>query len=130
MLPSLDYYFHAKNLKDRLIPSCSTDDQTILQTDCTRGTTGYIQLVASDVNFLWWLSPCKRSKRSNDSFPSKILMVKDYCNLIAWKDFRLYQIFSRHAVVAVIKNAVMSILKWVRQYISQAVHTDFADSMQ
>ena len=52
MLPSLDYYFHAKNLKDRLIPSSSTDDQTILQTDWTRGTTGYIQLVASDVNFL------------------------------------------------------------------------------
>ena len=36
MLPSLDEYAHAQNLRDRLIPSRDIDDQRILQSDWLR----------------------------------------------------------------------------------------------
>ena len=63
VLCSLDDFLHAKSL-------CSLhsihryDDQRILQSDCVNGTTRSMQpKVVSHVTFLWWLSPCKKSKR-------------------------------------------------------------------
>ena len=41
MLPLLDEFLHAKNLRDRWISSRDIDDQRILQFDWTRVTTGH-----------------------------------------------------------------------------------------
>ena len=76
-----------KNLRYWLIPPKYIDDQTILQSDWLRGTTGHTQpeVVILNDTFLWWLSPCKKSKRSLDSiqryYGKKILK---YCYLIGW----------------------------------------------
>ena len=53
MLPSLDDYFHAKSLRDQLIPFRDIDDQSMLQTDWTRGITCHLQpkVVVSDAPF-------------------------------------------------------------------------------
>ena len=50
--------------KYQLIPSGDIDDQVLLQSDWTRGTTGHTQpkIVVSDATFLWWsLSPRKKN---------------------------------------------------------------------
>ena len=43
MLPFLDDYLHAKNLKDRLIRPRDTDAQRTVQTNWSRGTTDHTQ---------------------------------------------------------------------------------------
>ena len=52
-----------------MIPSWDINDQRILESDWTRGTTGNTQLklVVSDPFFLWWLSPSKKNIVSIDS---------------------------------------------------------------
>ena len=54
MLPFLDNYLHAKNLKHSLTHSRDTDDQRILLSDRMGGTTGHTQpkLAVSDPTFL------------------------------------------------------------------------------
>ena len=54
MLALLDDYLHAKNLAEFLIFSKNIDDQRILKSDWTRGTTGHIQqkVVVTDATFL------------------------------------------------------------------------------
>ena len=71
MLPLLDDYLHAKCLWECWISSRYIDDQRILQSDWTRGTTGcstQLKEVVSDATSLWCLSPFKKPKRSIDSF--------------------------------------------------------------
>ena len=65
MLPAFGDYHHAKNLKDYWISSRDIDDQKFLG-----DLTGHTQqkVVVSDATFLWWLSLCKKSKISTDSF--------------------------------------------------------------
>ena len=43
MLPSLDDYLHAKNLRQQLIPSRDIDNQRILQYGWTSGKTDHTQ---------------------------------------------------------------------------------------
>ena len=54
MLPSHDNYLHAKNLRDCWISSRYINDQRILLSDWTSGTTGHTQpkVVVSDATFL------------------------------------------------------------------------------
>ena len=54
MLPSLDDYLYAKNIRNHSIPSRDIDDQRILQSDWPRDTTGHTQsrVVNSDTTFL------------------------------------------------------------------------------
>ena len=43
MLPSLDDYLHARNLRDQSISFRDIDDQRILQPSWTRGKTNHTQ---------------------------------------------------------------------------------------
>ena len=65
ILPSLDRYLHAKTQIYQLISSRVIDDQWILWSNWTTGTTGHSQpkVLASDDTFIWWLTPCKRKLR-------------------------------------------------------------------
>ena len=69
---SLPLTINCINKKPRyqLTHSWEIDYQRILQSDWTRGTTNQTlsTLVVSDASFPWWLSPCKKSKISLDSF--------------------------------------------------------------
>ena len=69
MLPFFDDCLHAKNPAYWLISSWDIA-QRILKCNWTRGTTGHTQSkqIVPDATFLWWLSLCKKSKRSPDSF--------------------------------------------------------------
>ena len=56
ILVSFDDHLHAKNIRYQMITSTDVDDQRILQSDLTRGTTGHSQpkvVVVSDTNFPW-----------------------------------------------------------------------------
>ena len=52
-----------KKLRDQLILFRDIDEQRILQSDWTRGTTDQTQanVAVSDAN-PWWLTPCKKTK--------------------------------------------------------------------
>ena len=67
-LPLMNNCMQKKNL-DHLILYTDTDDQSILQSDCTKDTTDHTQpkVVVSYNTFLCRLSPCKKSKRLIDS---------------------------------------------------------------
>ena len=63
MILCLGIYLYANNLRYQLIPSKNIIYNRILQSDWTKGTTGYTQLKAvSDATFPWWSSPWKKSK--------------------------------------------------------------------
>ena len=38
-------------------------------------------------NFSWWLSPCKKTKIMYHILLPKILMIKEFCNLIGHEHF-------------------------------------------
>ena len=67
---SFDDYLQAENQRYQLVIYRETDDQRILQSDWTRDKTCLIQpkMVDPDATFPWWLSPCKTSKTTIDSF--------------------------------------------------------------
>ena len=69
MLPSLDHYLHAKNLRYHLTHSRDIDDQRIMQSDRTRSTTYHTQakIGVSDLSLCWWLPSCTKSKVLTDS---------------------------------------------------------------
>ena len=84
-LSLLDVYLCAKNLRDCWISFRYINDQRIMLSDWTRGTSGYTQpkLVISDATFFWWLSPCKKQKIwCINWFLPRMLMLKKSCNLI------------------------------------------------
>ena len=62
----------------------------MLQSEWAKDTPGQAQLKVAvlDATYSWWLSPCIKS---NDLFFPKILMIKEFCNLIL-KDAKLGQI--------------------------------------
>ena len=63
MLPSIDAYLHARNLRYNLIPSRDIDDRRIPYDWMMSGITGLIKpkVVVSDAIFHWSLSSCKKS---------------------------------------------------------------------
>ena len=67
MLPSLDDYLYAKNLRNWSISSISrdTDDKKMLHYDLMKGTAGHTQLkvVVSDAAFPRWLTPWGKKLR-------------------------------------------------------------------
>ena len=66
MLPSLDEYLHAQNLRYQWIPSRYIVDHRLLQSDKTGDTPGHTQpkAVVLDATFFRRLSPGTKSKIS------------------------------------------------------------------
>ena len=85
MLPSLDDYLHATNLRYCLF----LPEILMMRESCNligRGTWPQpTKVIASDTNFLWWPSTCKISKTSIDSFQRYWW----YKNPAIWLDERL-----------------------------------------
>ena len=71
-------------------PCKKCDNLRMLQSEWTKDTPGQPQLKVAvlDATYSWWLSPCIKS---NDLPFPKILMIKEFCNLIP-KNAKLGQI--------------------------------------
>ena len=77
MILCLGIYLYANNLRYQLIPSKNIIYNRILQSDWTKGTTGYTQLKAvSDANFPLMIISMKKIEDIN-IFPPEMLLIKE-----------------------------------------------------
>ena len=68
LIVSYVIYSIQKNLRYLILQQCC--NKRILQSNWTKSTPDYTKpkVIVSDVSFSWWLSPCKKTKTSIDSF--------------------------------------------------------------
>ena len=132
MLPSLDDYLNARNLRDLLILSRDIDDQRILQSHWTRDTIGPTKPkeVISGAAFPSWLTRCKKLRYhlipSRDTDDQKILQSDLMMRGTTYKpnqhqqmlpssdDFHLMQKFKRLLFLSEIFDQRILQSDWIR----------------